>query len=269
MMREPLEVLRNLAIFKGLPPEHLAVLSGLIRPRRLVAGSVLFEKGKHSLWIYLLLAGTVKVYVERSGGRDIILSICGSGELLGELSLVEGLEYAASVATLEDCEFYRIDREAFWTSLQTMPALSLNLACNTMRRLRIATQVQVLSRGDVVSRVAGQLLAFADQYGVPVLAESLAAHAVEGAASDVEVSHQNTLNCDATLAGMGVSTDMGVTIPLRLTQGDMADLIGASRVRVNQVVNAFKRSGYISIDRHLRVTIHNRSALLKRCGLKI
>ena len=34
-------------------------------------------------------------------------------------------------------------------------------------------------------------------------------------------------------------------IPVRLTQGDIADLVGASRKRVNQVMVTFKQQGYI------------------------
>ena len=50
-------------------------------------------------------------------------------------------------------------------------------------------------------------------------------------------------------------------IPLRLTQGDLAGLVGATRVRVNEVLVGFKRRHYLSVDARYRITIHDRDAL--------
>ena len=96
------------------------------------------------------------------------------------------------------------------------------------RRLRLAdAQIQSLAALDVYGRVARQLLAFAQEYGE-------------------EQSDGSTL------------------IPLRLTQSDLADLTGATRVRVNQVLVDYKERGYISAGPDHRFTIHNREALARR-----
>jgi CRP/FNR family cyclic AMP-dependent transcriptional regulator len=98
------------------------------------------------------------------------------------------------------------------------------------RRLRLANeQIQALAALDVYGRVARQLLAFAQVYGAPV------------AGGDV-------------------------VIPLRLTQTDLADLVGASRVRVNQVLVAFRESRHISVDQQQRITIHHPEALAEFCA---
>jgi DNA-binding GntR family transcriptional regulator len=52
---------------------------------------------------------------------------------------------------------------------------------------------------------------------------------------------------------------------MRLTQGDFASLVGASRVRVNQALMLFKSEGYISVDAGHRITVHNERALAARC----
>jgi CRP/FNR family cyclic AMP-dependent transcriptional regulator len=52
---------------------------------------------------------------------------------------------------------------------------------------------------------------------------------------------------------------------LRLTQTDVAALVGASRERVNQVIVDFKDSGYISVDPTHRFTVHDLEALVGRC----
>jgi CRP/FNR family transcriptional regulator len=110
-----------------------------------------------------------------------------------------------------------------------MPALSYNLLQILARRLREATdQIQALAAQDVNGRVARLILVFAEERGQP------------------------------TLAG-------GILIPLRLTQSDIADCVGASRVRVNKIISTYKRRKYISIDPNYRITVHNREALAQYC----
>jgi DNA-binding IclR family transcriptional regulator len=51
-----------------------------------------------------------------------------------------------------------------------------------------------------------------------------------------------------------------------LTQSDLADLVGASRKRVNQTMVFFKEQGLVSTDANGRFVIHNREGLMRFCG---
>ena len=55
------------------------------------------------------------------------------------------------------------------------------------------------------------------------------------------------------------------TIPLRLTQSDLGDIVGASRERVNQVIVELKQRGYISVDPDHRIRVHDRRSLARYC----
>jgi CRP/FNR family cyclic AMP-dependent transcriptional regulator len=175
--------------------------------------------------VYVILEGTVKIHAAHPHGREVILAVLGPGEIVGELSVVDSLGRSASVMTMEPVTLGGLDRERFWELLRTVPRLTYNLVEIVARRLRLAnTQIQSLAVLDVPARLARQLLAFAREYGEP----------------------QN-----------GGS----IRIPLRLTQGDLGDLVGASRVRVNQVFAEYKRVGYISSDGSHRITVHDAAAL--------
>src|SRR5688572_663435 len=89
----------------------------------------------------------------------------------------------------------------------------------TFERLR--RDLPAMATLDVHGRVARQLLALAD-----VLGEEVA--------------------------------DGGVRIPLRITQSDLAALVGATRVRINEVLVGFTRRRNIAVDRQHRITIRNR-----------
>lgn len=229
-MSGELDVLKRIELFQGLSDSQLHQLCPVLRRKSYAIGELLLKQGQSSQSLYVLLDGTVKVFTERSEIADVIFAICGPGEVLGELNVVDGLGHSANVATLETSSFYLIDRDVFLETLHTTPLLALNLAHYTTRRLRLATtQIQSLARQDVVRRVASQLLFFGERYGQ--------------------------------------KTDTGdIRIPLRLTQSILAELIGASRVRVNQVLNSFKRSRYISVGPNFHFVVHNREALCKLCS---
>jgi CRP/FNR family cyclic AMP-dependent transcriptional regulator len=145
------------------------------------------------------------------------------------MSLVDGLGRSATVVTRERSVLLWIDRACFWESLERMPALMYNLVRILSRRLRLASaQIQWLATQDVYGRLASQILTFAEEYGVP--------------------------------DGSGT-----IRIPLRLTQDELAALVGASRVRVNQALAFYKRHRCISVDRQLHITVHDPAALARRC----
>jgi CRP-like cAMP-binding protein len=220
--------LRGIALFDGLTPDQLAMLSQLLHRRAVPGGTTLMLAEEPGEVAYLILSGTVKVYVDQPDGAEVILELHGPGQLVGEMSLLDDVERSASVVALERCNLLWIDRTAFATCLRTMPALAGNVTRLLSRRLRLAdARIQALSTLDLYARVARQLLALADVRGVP---------AAGGA----------------------------VLIPLRLTQSDLAALVGASRVRVNEVMVAYKRLGYLTVDGDHRMTILDRAALARR-----
>ena len=51
------------------------------------------------------------------------------------------------------------------------------------------------------------------------------------------------------------TADGSIRSPLLLTQSDLAALVGASRVRVNQVLVAYKQRGFLSVDARYRITV--------------
>ena len=56
-----------------------------------------------------------------------------------------------------------------------------------------------------------------------------------------------------------------IRIPVPLTQSDIAEMVGATRERVNHAMVAFKQAGTLSVDPQHHITIHDRQALADRC----
>jgi CRP-like cAMP-binding protein len=88
--------------------------------------------------------------------------------------------------------------------------------------------------------VARQILALAERYGRPL----------PGAPS-------------GTAGASGTQAES--IIPLRLTQSDLGEVVGASRERVNQAMVDFKQRGYVSVDSDHRIHVLDRAALARYC----
>jgi CRP-like cAMP-binding protein len=58
----------------------------------------------------------------------------------------------------------------------------------------------------------------------------------------------------------------GIQVRIVLTQSDLADLVGASRKRVNQAMVFFKEQGLVSTDTEGRFIIHNKEGLARFCN---
>lgn len=224
------EDLQRVELFYDLTEAQMTVAQRLCQAQELAQGEILVAEDQPGDLIYIILTGSVKIFVAGGAGQEVILAMRGPGEVIGEMSLLDGLGRSASVVTQEPCRLLSLNRLDFWSELWEMPPITYNLARILTRRLRLATaQIQALSALDTQARLARQLLAFAQDYG----------HA----------------------AG-----DDAVLIPLHMTQAELANMVGSSRVRVNQVMGYWKRRKYISVDRGHRITVLNKAALAQYCA---
>ncbi|HLJ68086.1 MAG TPA: Crp/Fnr family transcriptional regulator [Chloroflexota bacterium] len=216
--------LRAIPLFAGVSEDRLGWVRERLHRRHYGAGVHIVTACEVGTAAYIVISGTVKVYMDREDGTSVILAILGPGEIVGDMSLVDLLGRSATVITLEDTEVLSIDAAAFRACIRDIPGVAVNLATILSRRLRLANE-QILALGtlDVYGRVARQIQVLAHEYGEPV-------------------------------------TD-GTLIPIRLTQHDLADLVGASRVRVNQALGSLKRHGVISVDQRYRIVVHEPGAL--------
>jgi CRP/FNR family cyclic AMP-dependent transcriptional regulator len=220
--------LSEVALFRGLPAERLSEIGALLRRRTLPAGAHVVTAEDPDETVYVVLEGSVKVYVTRPDGTEVVLAALGRDELIGEMSLADSLGRSANVMTLEETSFLLMDRGIFRASVEELPTMALNLASVLSRRLRLANaHLRSVAAMDVPGRVAAQLSALAREYGEP-------------------------------------SSGNGTLIPLPLTQSDLAALVGASRVRVNQAIAFFKKRGYLSVGTDRRITVHDADALARR-----
>ena len=212
------KTLRQIPLFAGLADDQIEFINSKLRKHTFSAGTNVITFETPGEVIYIIHSGTVKIKVDQADGKEVIVALLGAGEIVGELSVIDNDSRSADVMTQEDSVLFWMDRASFKDLLQEWPALSLNLLRILTRRVRLSTeQIQALGTLDVLGKVSRQLLVFADQYGV--------------------------------------ETPEGIMIPMRLTQSDIAGLVGASRERVNQVFVNLRSRNTIAVNASYRVTI--------------
>jgi CRP/FNR family transcriptional regulator, cyclic AMP receptor protein len=223
--------LLKLPLFGGLTAEELSKLNRHLRLKTVSAGGSITLAGQSIQEIYIILKGVVHIQLDQANGTPVILAILEPGELVDITSPVGKKVYLTSAVAKEDTTLLWIDYAVFQEYLRTIPVLALNLVGILTNRLRLTyKKLQLLSAKEVHERVAGHLIALAEKYG------------------------QQRTNGE-------------VYISRRFTQSELADLVGASRVRVNQAIALFKSHCYISIDQHHCITIRDSVALNTIAGL--
>jgi CRP/FNR family transcriptional regulator, cyclic AMP receptor protein len=210
-----------------MPTRELEQLAPLLHERTFPAGASVLTAEQPGEAIYIIIEGSVKIHLLTPDGTEVILAVLGPGEIVGEMSLADSLGHSANVTTLEESALLWMDRRTFRSGVEGSTVLGRNLADVLSRRLRLANaHLLSLATLDVPGRVASQLLALAHEYGEE--------------ASD------------------------GVLIPITLIQADLAALVGASRVRVNQALGFFRKRNAISVDKDGRITVLDADVLARR-----
>src|SRR2546430_2977442 len=217
--------LKQVPLFAGLADEDIRGLMALAKRRTFRSGEVIFHREDPGQVLYMIKDGKVKISLISPDDQEISLVVFGKGEYFGDLALLDGLPRSADAIALEKVECYTLQRSDFQKAIMKNPKIAIQVLEVLSKRIRSTDQmVEDLIFLDVYGRVAKKLLELAETHSVPV--------------------------------------DDGLRIDVRLTQQELASMVGASRESVNKVMGYFMDKKIISTDKH-RITLH-RIADLKR-----
>jgi len=218
--------LKKFSIFNKLDEQALKQLHKSTTVREFKAKELIALSDEVEHRIYFLIKGKAKIsLIDPKSGKELILYLLKPGDIFGILSMADENYSDAVVRALENCSVGSIPEHDFRRLMDANP--NLLTAVNKlvgMRLVKIQNRLEELLFRDVPSRLARLILRLADEFPVEL--------------------------ADA------------VKINLRLTQSDMANLIGATREITSLTINEFKREGWIAIRRRY-IYIHDKKALRK------
>lgn len=115
----------------------MRLLAGRAHRRRFTAGEVIFRVASPGQSMMAVLAGTVRITAPSSDGKEIVLADLASGEVFGEMALLDGRERSADAAALTNCDLLVLERRDMLAVLERHPAVAIKLLevlCERLRR---------------------------------------------------------------------------------------------------------------------------------------
>ncbi len=217
------EALQKVPFFTDLPEEEITELSNLLVIRRFSSNQVIFHHGDPGGLLYIVSKGKVKISYSTQDGQEALLAILGAGDFFGELALLDDSPRSATAESIESTEAMTLHREDFRHYLASNPDFALHVLQTLARHIRrLNSQLSDIFFLDLSGRLARTLLRLADEHG------------------------KEEKDC--------------VLIDLPLTQTDLAEMTGATRVSINKTLGRFRRSGWVKVEGR-RFFLCNRAAL--------
>jgi CRP-like cAMP-binding protein len=127
--------LKEAPLFQAVQERDLTHLAERTTRRRLEAGKLVFREGAPADSLYVVLSGSVKIFVHDASGKEVVLDTKKAGEYFGEMML-DHRPRSASIVTLEPSEFAVIAREDFRAFLSQHPQAAEQLILNLIRATR-------------------------------------------------------------------------------------------------------------------------------------
>ena len=160
------ELLRTVPIFSELTDEDIVSLSRLAIRKRYAKDAVVFFENEEGDFFFMILDGRIKVTILGDDGREVILSLLGTGDFFGEMALLDNEPRSATAIAVEESELLSLHRTDFQGVIGDNLAISIALIKVLTARLRKANhQISTLALLDVYGRVARVILDMAREEG--------------------------------------------------------------------------------------------------------
>lgn len=127
--------LQSVSLFQTLNESGLRALAERVRQRSLAAGRLVFKEGEPADSMYVVLSGSVKIFLKDGSGREVVLDTKKPGEYFGEMML-DHRPRSASIMTLEESQFAVISREDFQSFLRQHPEAAEQVILNLIHITR-------------------------------------------------------------------------------------------------------------------------------------
>jgi CRP/FNR family cyclic AMP-dependent transcriptional regulator len=155
----PSPSLKSIPLFSGLPEKELSALEKVSTSRHYKRNVIVVSQGDEANSFYLIISGSVRVYISDEDGREVTLNTLSAGDAFGELALLSDQPRSASVATLEESHLLTIAKVDFLDCMERFPQITRGIIKALIERVQALTdEVSSLALLDVYGRVRRLLI---------------------------------------------------------------------------------------------------------------
>ena len=204
------KLLAGISLFKNLAQEDLADLATLLREQKFKKGDVLFRKGSEGDVLYIIKEGAIKIVLPSRLGAERIVAIFSTGDFFGEMALLDGMPRSADAVAIKPSKLLFLDRSVFLQFLKKSDAAIEKILLSLSFRLRKTDDLlEDTSFLNIPARLAKKLLEIGETLG----------------------------NKDGET----------LKINLKLSQQELADMVGATRESINKELRVLREKGLVSV----------------------
>jgi CRP/FNR family cyclic AMP-dependent transcriptional regulator len=202
--------LNMIELFASLTDQELDSINNLLVVKRFKKNEVILHEEDTNKFMYIILSGRVRVVQITEDGKEILLAIHQAGEFFGEMSFIDGKTSPATIMAADDCVINILSRDEFYSTIYTHKKVLYNLLSILCSRLRESWEkIQLLN--------------------------------LKHASERLKILFHNLSN------KYGEKTSKGITLNIKLTHQDMAEMTGMARETVTRVLDKWNKEGEINI----------------------
>ena len=206
---------------KTQPVEWEAFLSGVLPGKTAIeygANRNIFWEGDVADSVFFLRQGKVKLTVTSQQGKEAIIAVLGCGDLFGEGCLAGQLMRMATATAMTDCSLVRLERRLAVRLLHEQHEISEFFVTHLLSR-------NIRYEADLVDQLFNS-------------------------------SEKRLARILLLLSHFGKESRAEPVLP-RISQEDLADMIGTTRSRVSHFMNKFRKLGFIDYGDQGGLTVNS------------
>jgi CRP/FNR family transcriptional regulator, cyclic AMP receptor protein len=220
---DPADMLGKTPLFSGLDEASRKAVAAELRETAFEPGQIIFSRGQPGADMHIVTKGRVRLSILTSDGRELSFAHVEAPSIFGELAVFDGRPRSADATAVNKVETLTLSKNAFARLLSTRPSVGEAAVRFLAGRLRDADeQLEAIALHPIESRLARFFLAAVRQKDPNGKAEK-------------------------------------VSLPLPISQSELALLVGASRPKVNAALGLLESEG--AIERRGQQVICNIAAL--------
>ena len=196
------------SVLADLPPADLEMLTRNKLEQVYNKGEIIFREGAYPTGIFYITEGKAKKFKVDKDGKEHIIYVANTGELLGYHAILEEDRYPDSAAALEQSTIAFIPKEDFQATLQQSEVLSRRLLKTLSHEFTVlANSLTLFAQRSVRERLALQLIVLREKY---------------------KVNYQP-----------------GMPVEINMSRDDLASLVGTARENVVRILSEFKEAAIL------------------------
>jgi CRP-like cAMP-binding protein len=197
------------SILADLPADDFALLTAHQSEQVYKKGEIIFREGAYPSGIFYLISGRAKKYRSDKDGKEQIIYVANTGELIGYHAILSEDRYPDSAAALEESAVAFIPKEDFLAVLQLSHILSRRLLKTLSHEFTVLVNgITLFAHRSVRERLALQLVVLREKYKVDF--------------------------------------QPGMFVEINLSRDDLANLVGTARENVTRILSEFKEAGIVT-----------------------